>query len=76
MALGHLHLTQKMPGGAPIWYSGAPIQVDFGEAGAGKHVLVIEAAPGRPAAIEQIPLTSGEQLRTLTGTFAELQAHG
>jgi exonuclease SbcD len=74
VALGHLHLTQKMPGGAPIWYSGAPIQVDFGEAGAGKHVLVIEAAPGRPAAIEEIPLTTGEQLRTLTGTFAELQA--
>ena len=73
VALGHLHLTQRMPGGAPIWYSGAPIQVDFGEAGAGKHVLLIEAAPGRPAAIEQIPLTTGEELRTLTGTFAELQ---
>jgi DNA repair protein SbcD/Mre11 len=74
VALGHLHLAQKLPGGAPIWYSGSPIQVDFGEAGAGKHALMIEAAPGRPAAIEQIPLTSGEQLRTLTGSFAELEA--
>jgi exonuclease SbcD len=74
VALGHLHLAQKMPGGAPIWYSGSPIQVDFGEAGAGKHVLVVEAAPGLPAAIEQVPITTGEQLRTLTGTFAELTA--
>ena len=73
VALGHLHLAQKMPGGAPIWYSGSPIQVDFGEAGAGKHVLVVEAAPGLPASIEQIPITTGEQLRTLTGTFEELQ---
>jgi exonuclease SbcD len=74
VALGHLHLAQRLPGGAPIWYSGSPIQVDFGEAGAGKHVVVIEAKPGLPASIELIPLSAGEQLRTLTGTFAELQS--
>lgn len=76
VALGHLHLAQKMPGGAPIWYSGSPIQVDFGEAGAGKHVLMVEAAPGLPASIESVPVTSGEQLRTLTGTFEELKGIG
>jgi len=74
VALGHLHLTQKLPGGAPIWYSGAPIQVDFGEAGAGKHVVLVEAKPGLPATIEPVPVQAGEQLRTLSGTFAELQA--
>jgi DNA repair protein SbcD/Mre11 len=74
VALGHLHLAQKMPGGAPIWYSGSPIQVDFGEAGAGKHVLMVEASPGKPASVERIPLTTGEQLRTITGTFADLEA--
>ena len=41
VALGHLHLAQKLPGGAPIWYSGAPIQVDSGEAGAETHVLLV-----------------------------------
>jgi exonuclease SbcD len=74
VALGHLHLAQQLPGGPPIWYSGAPIQVDFGEAGAGKHVLVVEASPGKPAKVESVALTSGEQLRTVTGTFAELEA--
>lgn len=74
VALGHLHLAQKLPGGAPIWYSGSPIQVDFGEAGAGKHVMMIEAAPGRPAKITKVALTAGEELRTLSGTFAALQA--
>ncbi len=74
VALGHLHLAQKLPGGAPIWYSGSPIQVDFGEAGAGKHVLLVEAAPGLPASIRRLPIESGAQLRTLTGTVAELRA--
>ncbi len=74
VALGHLHLAQQLPGGPPIWYSGSPIQVDFGEAGAGKHVLLVEAAPGKPARVESVALTSGEQLRTLTGTFADLEA--
>jgi exonuclease SbcD len=74
VALGHLHLTQKLPGGAPIWYSGSPIQVDFGEAGAGKHVVIVDATPGLPATVESVPVQAGEQLRTLTGTFAELQA--
>ncbi|HEY3724306.1 MAG TPA: exonuclease SbcCD subunit D [Acidimicrobiia bacterium] len=74
VALGHLHLTQKLPGAAPIWYSGSPIQVDFGEAGAGKHVVIVEAVAGRPASVESVPLTGGAQLRTLAGTFAELEA--
>jgi exonuclease SbcD len=74
VALGHLHLAQQLPGGPPIWYSGSPIQVDFGEAGAGKHVLLVEAKPGKPAKVESVALTSGEQLRTVRGTFAELEA--
>jgi exonuclease SbcD len=74
VALGHLHLAQRMPGGPPIWYSGSPIQVDFGEAGAGKHVLVVDASPGRPADVRQVPLVSGAELRTLTGTLDELRA--
>lgn len=74
VALGHLHLAQQLPGGPPIWYSGSPIQVDFGEAGAGKHVLVVETAPGKPAKVESVALTSGAQLRTVRGTFAELEA--
>ncbi len=73
VALGHLHLAQRLPGGPPIWYSGSPVQVDFGEAGAGKHVLLVEASPGKPAQVESVALASGDQLRTLTGTLAELE---
>ena len=56
VALGHLHLTQEIPGAAPIWYCGSPIQVDFGEEGDAKHVLVVEATPKTPAKVQPIPL--------------------
>ena len=49
VALGHLHRAQQMPGAAPIWYSGSPIQVDFGEEHDTKQVLVVDI-PDRGAA--------------------------
>jgi exonuclease SbcD len=73
VALGHLHLAQAVPSGVPAWYSGAPIQVDFGEAGAGKHAILVDVEPGRPAKVREVPLTTGAQLRTLTGSLAELR---
>ncbi len=74
VALGHLHLAQQVPAGPPTWYSGSPIQVDFGEAGAGKHVVVVDVGPGRPARVQEVPLAAGAELRTLTGSFEELRA--
>ncbi len=73
-ALGHLHLAQRVPSGSPVWYSGSPVQVDFGEAGAGKHVLLVEVAPGTPAQVREERLTQGTELRTVSGTIAELEA--
>jgi exonuclease SbcD len=73
-ALGHLHLSQRVPTGAPVWYSGSPIQVDFGEAGAGKHVLIVDVTATTPAQVTPVPLTSGTELRTVHGTVAELEA--
>lgn len=73
-ALGHLHLGQRVPAGGPVWYSGSPIQVDFGEEGAGKQVLMVEATARTPAQVRPVPLTRGVELRTVTGTLAELEA--
>jgi exonuclease SbcD len=74
VALGHLHRTQQLPGAAPIWYSGSPIQVDFGEGGDDKHVVVVEATPGAPAVVRPVRLDGVRRLRTLEGTMAELRA--
>ena len=74
VALGHLHRAQQMPGAAPIWYSGSPIQVDFGEEHDTKQVLVVDIPDRGAAKISPVALTRGAVLRTLRGTFAELEA--
>jgi exonuclease SbcD len=74
VALGHLHRAQEVPAAAPAWYSGSPIQVDFGEEQDDKYVLVVEAQPRSRAVVRQVRLTTPEQLRTVRGTLAELEA--
>ena len=74
VALGHLHRTQPLPGAAPIWYSGSPIQVDFGEEADAKGAIVVEAHPGVPAVVRPVPLEHVRRLRTLEGTVADLRA--
>ncbi len=72
VALGHLHRTQEVPARCPAWYAGSPIAVDFGEEAAAPSVLVVDAAPGAPARVRRVELTSPRRLRTVTGTVAEL----
>lgn len=74
VALGHLHRPQRIPAGAPVWYSGSPLELDFGEEGDGKAVLVVDAGAGRPAEVVRVPLDAGRRLRTLRGTLEELEA--
>lgn len=74
VALGHLHRTQSLASGAPAWYCGSPLQLDFGETENQPSVLLVEAAPDTPATVERMPLRSGRRLRTLTGTLADLAA--
>jgi exonuclease SbcD len=72
VALGHLHRAQQMPGSAPIWYCGSPIQVDFGESDDRKQVLLVDAPTQGAARVNPVELTRGWRLRTVTGTLDEL----
>jgi DNA repair protein SbcD/Mre11 len=74
VALGHLHRQQRIPASAPVWYSGSPMQLDFGEVSDQKGVLVVEAEPGKPAAVEAIALESGTSLVQLSGTMEQVLA--
>jgi exonuclease SbcD len=74
VALGHLHRRQALPAPAPVHYSGAPLAVDFGEQDNTSVVCLVEAAPGIPARVTDVPVTSGRGLRTVHGTLAELEA--
>lgn len=74
VALGHLHRQQKMPHSSPVWYSGSPLQLDFGEVADQKGALLVKAEPGRPASVEELPLSSGRRLVELTGTLEQVIA--
>jgi exonuclease SbcD len=71
-ALGHIHRAQRVDAACPVWYSGAPMQLDFGEAGNEGGVLLIEAEPGIPAKVEHVPISAGRPLRTLRGSLNAL----
>ncbi|MFO7548263.1 MAG: exonuclease SbcCD subunit D [Acidimicrobiia bacterium] len=74
VALGHFHRRQRVPAPAPTWYSGSPLQLDFGEAGDRKGVLVVEAEPGLPVAVEEVDVSSGTPLVVLRGTMEQVEA--
>ena len=73
VALGHLHRAQNIAGAAPIWYSGSPIQVDFGEEKDVKQVLLVDIPDRGAAKVKPVRLTQGWTLRTVRGTYAELE---
>ena len=74
VALGHLHRRQSLPAPCPVHYSGSPIAVDFGEQDNTSVVCLVEASPGTPARVTDVPIISGRRLRTVRGTVAELEA--
>jgi exonuclease SbcD len=57
-----------------VHYSGAPLAVDFGEQQNTPVVCLVEAQPGSPATVTDIPITTARGLRTVRGTVAELSA--
>jgi exonuclease SbcD len=74
VALGHLHRRQTIPAPCPVHYSGSPIAVDFGEQENTNVVCLVEATPGLPATVTDLPITTGRRLRTIEGTVAHLTA--
>ncbi len=75
VALGHLHQPHRLAAACPVWYSGSPLHLDFGEVERDhKVVLVMEAQPGLPATVREVPLHTGRPLRTIRGTVTEVAA--
>lgn len=75
-ALGHLHRQQEIPGPCPVFYSGSPLHIDFGEGSNDSSVLIITAEPAVRADTRPVPVTGGRPLRTLRGTLDQVIAAG
>ena len=71
-AFGHIHKPQRLTGPGCSCYAGSPLQMDFGEEGEQKSVVLVEATPGRPAKVAAVALQKGRRLRALRGTLAQL----
>jgi exonuclease SbcD len=70
VALGHVHLPQAVKGSpAPARFAGSLLQLDFGEAGQRKSVSIVEVVAGKPAKVEEVPISAGRQLRDVRGTL-------
>ncbi|MEX0827128.1 MAG: exonuclease SbcCD subunit D C-terminal domain-containing protein [Acidimicrobiia bacterium] len=73
VALGHIHAPQKVPGArVPAEYAGSLLQLDFGEAGEVKRVVVVDTAPDAPASIRSVPVSGGRPLIRVEGTWEEI----
>ncbi len=76
VALGHVHRPQQVRG-APTAarYAGSLLQLDFGElTQERKSVALVELSPGKPARVEEVPVTAGRRLLEVRGTIEELAA--
>lgn len=73
-ALGHLHRRQRVPGSAPLWYSGSLLQLDFGEAGDAKGAVLVEVEPGIPATVSEVAVGGGRPLVKLAGSLEQVVA--
>jgi exonuclease SbcD len=75
VALGHIHAPQPVPGAkVPAEYAGSLLELDFGEAGEQKRVVIVDVEPGLPAKVRSVPLHGGRRLVRAAGEWQELLA--
>ena len=68
LALGHLHIPQKVGGSDFIRYSGSPLPIGFGEADQQKCVVLVEFSGNAPR-VTEIPVPRFRELKTLRGDW-------
>jgi exonuclease SbcD len=77
IALGHIHRRQRVSAAsAPTWYCGSPLMLDFGEERDRKSVTIVDVGATRPAVIDEVAITAGRTLVTLSGSLEEILAQG
>lgn len=71
LALGHLHVAQRV-GARPCWrYSGSPLPMSFHEAEKNKFVLIVDIEPGR-VDVHEVQIPRFQRLETLRGDLDTL----
>ena len=73
LALGHLHVPQKVGTSEHIRYCGSPIPMGFGEANQEKKVVLVEFDHSTPL-IRELPVPCFQALERMVGTLDAIQA--
>lgn len=71
LALGHLHVAQRVSGSDVRRYSGAPLQMSFGEAGQRKIVVAVNIDPDG-VTVQEIPVPGFQLLATVRGDWGRI----
>ncbi|MEJ7845103.1 MAG: metallophosphoesterase [Acidimicrobiales bacterium] len=74
LAFGHIHVPQPVAGGRGQ-YAGSILEVDFGETGEAKRVVLVDLEPGRPTRVTSVALTAGRRLHRVAAPLAALADH-
>ncbi|MFQ5947970.1 MAG: exonuclease SbcCD subunit D [Acidimicrobiia bacterium] len=73
VAMGHIHAPQPVPGSpVPAEYAGSLLQLDFGEVGEEKRVVIVDVEPGTLATRRSVPITAGRPLVRARGRWERL----
>ena len=73
VALGHLHIPQKVGGDELRRYSGSPIPMSFGEHQQEKSVVLVDLV-GRKATIKLLPIPRFQRLERIRGDIATIKS--
>ncbi|MBF0439685.1 MAG: exonuclease SbcCD subunit D C-terminal domain-containing protein [Magnetococcales bacterium] len=71
VALGHLHVPQKLGKEETRRYSGSPLPVGFGEAGKTKSLCMVEFDEGR-VSVNLLPVPVFQKLERIKGNWQEI----
>ena len=75
VALGHLHIPQKVADSETIRYSGSPIPMGFNEADREKYVFLVQLCEKTSNAnIRQIPVPCFQRLKQLKGDWETIES--
>lgn len=74
VALGHLHVPQRVGGSDFVRYCGSPLPIGFGEAGQEKNVFLVEFTDQAPN-VAGVVVPRFQELKTLRGDWQTLALH-
>jgi exonuclease SbcD len=73
VALGHIHVPQRVGASETVRYCGSPIPLSFGERDNAHQLLQLTVEDGQVTAVESVPVPQSRPFRHVTGTLDEVR---